>query len=143
MAKRNLPEDFSRQDELKPGSERSFGLVFAGVLALIGLWSIYAGWAHGWTWIGIAGAFALAALAAHKLLYWPNRLWFKLGLLLAAVVSPVALAVVYYGSVVPIGLLMKLLGKDPLRQQRDSKTDSYWISRNPPGPDPQSYKDQF
>ena len=72
-----------------------------------------------------------------------NRLWMRLGLLLGRVVSPVAIGVVYYVSVVPTGLLMRALGKDPLRLKFDREAVSYWIKRDPPGPDPRDMSDQF
>lgn len=72
-----------------------------------------------------------------------NRLWTVLGLLLYRVVSPLALALLFYFAVVPVGVLMRALGKDPLRLRRDAHAVSYWIPRDPPGPPPQSMKNQF
>jgi hypothetical protein len=63
--------------------------------------------------------------------------------LLHSIVSPVALAILFYGVVMPTGLLMRLLGKDPLRLRLDSRAASYWIERTPPGPDAESLKNQF
>src|SRR5207249_9397717 len=57
----------------------------------------------------------------------PNRLWFKLGLLLGKVVSPVALGILFYCVIAPIGVLARLAGKDPLRLKLDSGANSYWI----------------
>ena len=83
----------------------------------------------------------LAGLAVPKLLHPLNMLWTKLGLLLGRIVTPVVMFLVYAISVVPIGLLLRLFGKDLLRlKPADS---SYWIDRSPPGPPPESLKDQF
>jgi hypothetical protein len=91
----------------------------------------------------VAGVFALVAILRPTLLRHPNRLWTKLGLLLGKIVSPVALAILFYGVVAPIGMLVRLTGKDPLRLRLDSGAESYWIPRKPPGPPPESMTNQF
>ena len=63
-----------------------------------------------------------------------NRLWLRFGLLLAAVVSPIVLALLFYLTIAPIGFMMRLAGKDPMRSRRDPNATSYWIRREPPGP---------
>jgi hypothetical protein len=83
------------------------------------------------------------ALSVPRVLALPNRLWTKVGLVLFKVVSPVVLALVFYVTVTPINLLLRLLGKDilGLGWKRDDST--YWIARNPPGPAPDTLKNQF
>jgi hypothetical protein len=72
-----------------------------------------------------------------------NRLWLKFGLLLHKLVNPIMMAFVFFGAVLPTGLIMRALGKDPLRLKRRPDANSYWIERHPPGPAPKSMKDQF
>jgi hypothetical protein len=72
-----------------------------------------------------------------------NRLWFKFGLLLHAVVSPLVMGLLFYVAVWPTGLVMRALGRDLLRLKREPDSDSYWIVRRPPGPAPETMKDQF
>ena len=67
---------------------------------------------------------------APKVLALPNKLWFKFGLALGAVVAPVVMALVYFTTVVPIGLIMRLMGYDMLRQKLDKNVKSYWINRD-------------
>jgi len=50
---------------------------------------------------------------------------------------------VFFGTVLPTGLIMRLMGKDLLRLKREPEADSYWIRRRPPGPAPETMKDQF
>ena len=92
---------------------------------------------------GISGAFALVSVIKPSVLAVPNRLWMKLGLLLAKVVSPIALGILFYLVFMPIGLLMRIGGKDPLRLKFDRDAKSYWIQRDPPGPPPTSMTNQF
>ena len=126
--------------EIKRGSERGFGIVFAIVFALIGLYPLWNGdpvrlWA-----LIIALAFLALALIAPRTLALPNRLWFRLGMALGAIVAPIVMFVVYAIAVVPVGLVMRLLGKDLLRQRLDQNAKSYWINRERPVG---SMKDQF
>ena len=85
-------------------------------------------------------ATALLCPAALKLF---NRLWLKFRLLLHKVVNPIVMALVFFGAVLPTGLIMRALGKDPLRLKWQPDANSYWIDRSPPGPAPKSMKDQF
>jgi hypothetical protein len=115
----------------------------AVILAIIGAinW-----WHEGrlWPWLG-----AIAALLLMAGLLWPaalrplNWLWFKFGMLLHAVVNPVVMGLIFFVAVWPTGLAMRMFGKDPLRLKLGPERDSYWIVRQPPGPAPESMKDQF
>ena len=136
-------EDLTREQSVEASSDRAFGLVFAAVFLLIAGWPLWYGQAvRGWS-VGAAAAFALAALLKPSLLARPNRLWMRLGLVLAKIVSPLALGLLFYAVLAPFGLLVRLTGKDPLRLRRDPAASSYWIARKPPGPPPDSMTNQF
>jgi hypothetical protein len=127
----------------KTASDRSFGLVLAGFFELLGALGL---WRHSerWPlWVGLAVIAVALALATPKLLAPANRVWTKFGLLLHAVVSPIMLGLIFYLCIAPIGFLMRLSGKDPLRLRYEPQADSYWIKRVPPGPPPESFKNQF
>jgi hypothetical protein len=64
-------------------------------------------------------------------------------LLLHRIVSPLVLGVMFFGVVTPMGLVMRALGKDPLRLRFDRDARSYWIDRRPPGPAPDTLNNQF
>jgi hypothetical protein len=72
-----------------------------------------------------------------------NRLWLKFGILLHKVINPIVMALVFFATVLPTGLVMRALGKDLLRLKRQPNANSYWIERRPPGPTAESMKDQF
>ena len=93
--------------------------------------------------LGLSAVFLLLALVAPKILAPANRAWTKFGLLLHKIVSPIALGILFFGVVTPTGFVMRLLGKDLLRQRFDRSAKSYWIARTPPGPDAESLKNQF
>ena len=87
--------------------------------------------------------FLLFALVLPKALAPLNWVWTKFGLVLHRIVSPVVLGVLFYGVFTPLGIIMRLFGGDPLRLRFNPNAQSYWIERTPPGPAPDSLKDQF
>ncbi len=93
-------------------------------------------------------AIATTGLAlAHQDFFIPptDRLstWQHFGLILHQVTTPAILGLVYYGCFLPVGLLLRLSGKDPLNRRKQENIESYWVSRNPPGPEKNSIKLQF
>jgi hypothetical protein len=136
-------EDFCRQSPVRGSSDRSFGIVIAGFFAILGLLPLFWGDAVRWWALAAAAVFCAAALAAPRLLAPLNRQWTRLGLLLHRIVSPLVLGIMFFGMFMPIGLLMRISGKDPLRLRADPDARSYWIERIPPGPAAESLKNQF
>ena len=136
-------EDLSRRQEVKASSNRSFGWVFAIVFLIIALSPLVSGGALRWWSLIVSGLVAVVTMTAPALLTIPNRLWLRFGLLLHRIVSPVALAIMFYGVLTPMGVLMRAFGKDPLRLRRGGSAESYWIKRDPPGPKPESMSNQF
>ena len=124
------------------GSNRSFGLVFAGFFTLVSLWPLLRHeplrlWA-----LGIALVFFALGLFASDWLAPLNRIWFKLGLALHAVVSPVILGLLYFAILVPFAKILRWRGHDVLRlKQSDAAT--YWIARDPAGPRAGAMTKQF
>ncbi len=138
-----MHEDLNREHEVESGSERSFGIVFAAVFALYGLWPLIGGMSvRGWA-VAVAAVFLVLALTWTAPLRPLNRLWLRFGLLLHRVMSPLAMGLLFFGTVLPIGILMRLAGKDPLRLKREPEAASYWIPRSPPGPAPETMTNQF
>ena len=136
-------EDFGRGDEPKAGGERGFGMVFAIVFAVIGLWPLSdGGGIRLWALIA-ACLFAAAGLFWPTLLRPLNRVWFLFGMVLHKVVNPLVMGLLFYATITPIALVMRLMGKDPLRRRFDRQAKSYWIERRPAGPEPQSMRRQF
>ena len=138
-----LHVDVNRPQAAKLGSERSFGLVFAAVFLLVSVWPLLERAApHPWA-LGLAAGFALCAWLAPRLLAPLNLLWFRFGGLLHRIVSPVALAAIFYGVITPFAVVMRLFKRDALLLRRRSARPSYWVRREPPGPPPDSFGNQF
>jgi hypothetical protein len=127
----------------KMGSERNFGLVFAAVFALMGLAPlVHAGGVRLWP-LPVAAAFLAVTAVRPGALAPLNRLWFRIGILLGKVMTPVMMGVLFFVVVTPVGLLMRLCGKDPLRLKREPAAKSYWLERSGLGLTAESLKDQF
>jgi Saxitoxin biosynthesis operon protein SxtJ len=142
----SLHEDYRRPETVKGSSDRGFGLTVGGILLLIAAVRV---WRHsGYGAIELVlGAVGLClivlALVRAQSLSGLNRAWTRLGLLLFKVVNPVVLALIYLVTIVPIGLIMRACGHDPLRLKRDPSASTYWVKREPPGPAPETMINQF
>ena len=125
-------------------SERRFGLLFVVVCALVAAYGWHKGWAKFFVGAFVAASigFALAALFVPKVLRPLNFAWFKLGELMGKVVSPIVLGVIFYLLITPFGVIGRLFGRDELKLKRGN-LDTYWISREPPGPPGESFKNQY
>ena len=117
---------------VEESSPKSFGIVFSIVFLIVSLYPLtnfksISIWA-----LIVSIIFLLLAFLAPKILTLPNKLWFKFGILLGSIISPIVMAFVYFTTVLPIGLILRLLGKDILNQKLDKKSKSYWIERKEP-----------
>jgi hypothetical protein len=143
MATGTLHEDLRREDRTAGPSDRKFGLTLGAILALIAAvkavehspWSVI--------WGPLAAMLIVFALARPSLLSAPNQIWLRFGLLLHRIVNPVIMAILFYGTIAPIGLLMRALGKDPLRLRLDKTATSYWLTRSDERPQSESMRQQF
>lgn len=145
-------EAVAHVDDVKMGSDRSFGLVFATVFTLIGLWPTISirplprlelDAARLWALV-IALGFLAAALLFPAILKSLNWAWFKFGLAIGRVMNPIVMGILFFAVVTPMGLLMRALGKDLLRLKLDREAPSYWIRRETPSdPDDHSMKNQY
>lgn len=137
-------ELFTPSHAVKTSSDRAFGLVFAGVFSIVGVTLMYGGRGRAHLWFLLAGAlFLLAALLAPAILAPLNKIWTRFGMLLHAIVSPIVLGSIFFLVVMPIGLAMRLFGKNPLPLRFDQGAKTYWIKREPHGPASGGFRDQF
>ena len=113
-------------------TEKSFGVVFSVVFLIVALYPLTNSESlRIWALI-VSIIFFLLVFLAPKILVLPNKLWFKFGLLLGSIVAPIVMAFVYLVTVLPTGLIMRILGKDLLKQKLDQNAKSYWIKRSEP-----------
>lgn len=138
-----IHERLSLEEPIRRSSNRSVGLVFAAVFAVVGLAPMLRGDSpRGWAILMTVGLLTVA-LVFPRALGPLARAWLALGLALHAVVGPLVMALVYYTTVTPLGLLLRLAGKDVLRLRLDRAAPTYWIERAPPGPAADTMRRQF
>ena len=134
----------SEHDEIVVGpSDRNFGFTMASVFALIGVFGLYKGSSYAPLWLGIAAIFAGLTLWRPQSLELANRAWLRLGLLMYRVVNPVIMAILFFGAILPIGLVMRMFGKDFLKLARDRSSPTYWLPRSDPRQPSESMRQQF
>lgn len=111
-------------------SNRDFGLIFAAIFTVIGVFPILFGNGPRIWSVALAIAFVVVALALPIALNPLNKAWVKFGLLMHKIVNPVLMGLVFFITVLPTGLIMRLMGKDPMRRKLDREAKSYWINRD-------------
>ncbi len=124
-------------------SDKKFGLFFATVFTLSGAyfkWKLASAWDM--PLFVTALVIAVLAVAAPKQLAPLNMLWFQLGMVLGRVVSPIVLGGIFFLLITPVAVFMKLVGRDELHLKK-REVRSYWINREPAGPKPESFNNQF
>ena len=118
-------------DEIKISSNRSFGIVFFIVFLLISIYPLLND-DHLRIWsLIISIAFLILGLLNSKILFPLNKIWFKFGILLGKIISPLIMGLIFFVVVTPIGLLMRLFNKD-LINLKFNKSKSYWIEKKEP-----------
>ena len=125
------------------GSERSFGLVFGTLFAVIGLLPLFKGEDLRWWASCLAASFLAVALLRPAVLRPLNVVWFKFGLLLGHIITPLVMGLLYVLTVLPIGLYLRATERDLLRLRPQAAMKSYWIEREDSGPVKGSMKRQF
>jgi len=116
-------------DKVKIGSNRSFGIVFFIFFLIIGTYPIFfQGELRIWSLI-VSIIFLLLGIINSRFLTPLNLLWFKFGMLLGRIVSPIVMGLVFFLVVTPTGIIMRILNKDLLKLKKKN-TKTYWIERS-------------
>ena len=142
--RRNFHENFETKIKIKASSERGLGFVFAAVFAILGFWPIAIGGSIRLWFLAMAVTCLTIALTIPSALRPFNILWFHIGRILNKLANPILLGLIFFLTVTPTAIILKMLGKDLLRLRRTShESQSYWVNRRPPGPSAESMKKQF
>ena len=121
-----MPSD----SKIKISSNRSFGLLFFVVFLIVALWPLkYEEDIRSWS-LALSIIFLILGVLNSKLLTPLNKLWFKFGIFLGFIVSPIVMGIVYFLVVTPIGIFMRFLGKDLLKTNKTKSASTYWIKRD-------------
>ena len=121
--------EFEEKVELKIGSNRSFGITLGVIITLIFL---YFNTFHEWMLLPIlilGLSLFFLGIFYPRILTYPNIIWFKFGLFLGKIISPIVMSIIFIVTIIPIGFFMKLLKKDLLLMKFDASQSSYWVNK--------------
>ena len=113
---------------IKKSSNKNFGIVFFVFFVLIGFWPLLNDQSYRLWAIIISFIFLILGLINSKFLTPLNILWFKFGLFLGKIVSPIVMGIIFFVVVTPTGVLMRMMNKDPLNLKFNNNK-SYWIKK--------------
>ena len=144
LTDKNYHANHHEEGELQLPSDRSFAWVMTGACLVFGLLPVVA-WngAPQMILLAIGGVFLGLGLVAPSVLHPLNIIWMRFAGLLHMIVSPIVLGGLFFLVFTPMGLVIRLFGTDLLRLKYEQAERSYWIERTPPGPPPESMKNQF
>ena len=118
-------------DDIKISSNKSFGIVFFVVFLLISLYPLLNNESIRIWSLVVSLIFLILGILDFKILSPLNKIWFKFGILLGKVISPIIMGIIFFLVVTPTGVIMRLLGKDVLNL-KSSNIQSYWIEKTGP-----------
>lgn len=136
-------ERLAAEEDARAGSDRAFGITFAVVFTLIALFPLLHGGAFRLWALLVAAVFGAIALIRPSLLAPLNRIWFRFGMLLHKVVNPIILGLMFFVVLTPVAGITRLFGGKLLSLGYDKSLPSYWQRRSPPGPEPDTIRNQF
>ena len=125
-------------------SNRKFGFFFCMIFAALGVYSYLEDrMIVAFLFFGFSLLFLFITLVKADTLLPLNKLWMQFGFLLGMIVSPIVLGIIFFGLFTPIGIVMRLFGRDELRLKFKKKKQSYWIVRGSVTNQEDNFKNQF
>ena len=117
-----------KNSKIKISSNKSFGIVFFTVFLIIAIWPLLNGYGIRYWSLIISIVFLILGILNSKILTPLNKIWFKIGILLGNVISPIVMSIIFFLVVTPTSFIMKILRKDLLNLKKNTK-NSYWIKK--------------
>jgi hypothetical protein len=118
-----------KKNKIKIGSNRSFGIIFSIAFLIIAIWPLLSANEIRYWSLVISVIFLILGLIKSKILTPLNKIWYKIGILLGNLISPVVMGIVFFLVVTPTSIIMKILKKDLLNLKKNNNK-SYWIEKN-------------
>jgi len=121
-----------KYSNVEMSSTKSFGITFSIVFLIVALYPGF-GFKDIKIWaLLVSILFLILTYTSPKVLFLPNKLWHRFGILLGIIIAPIIMTLIYFLTVLPTGIIVRLLGKDLLKQKLDRNTNSYWELRTEP-----------
>ena len=139
----NWHETLHDEDVPAGSSDRAFGFLFSAIAGVLAALSEWQGRRGALVWAVVAAGFVAVTLVAPPLLGPLNRGWRRLALLLSKLTTPLIMGLLFFVVIAPVGVIMRLAGKDPLRLRFERESASYWLARSSEGDRQTSMTRQF
>jgi Saxitoxin biosynthesis operon protein SxtJ len=125
-------------------TDQIFGLFIAGLLVILSAYTGYRGADISVVCglISISFVIGLVAFLKPRLLVPLKKIWLMIGEIMGKIISPITLGIIFFMIITPISIIGRLMGRDELRLKR-RVAQSYWVNREPSGPDGDSFKNQY
>tara|TARA_B110001450_G_scaffold175779_1_gene164130 strand:- start:185 stop:577 length:393 start_codon:yes stop_codon:yes gene_type:complete len=121
----------NKNNYIKISSNKSFGLVFFIFFIIVSIYPLKTGGELRYWSLILSFIFLVLGLLNSSVLSPLNKAWFRFGLLLGSIVSPIVMGIIFFGVITPISLIMKFLRKD-LLNLKNNNNNTYWIEKNGP-----------
>ena len=121
-----------KSQQIKTSSNRSFGFVFFLFFLIIAVYPLFNSNSIYYWALFISFIFLVLSIMNSKILTPLNKIWFKFGLLIGLIISPLVMGLIYFVVVTPTSFIMKILGKDILNLKKNDKKNTYWIQKSEP-----------
>ena len=125
-----MTQDLRSHHSIESSNERSFGIVFAIFFAILSIYPVINKKDINLYLLILSIIILMIGIFKPSLLYYPNKIWFKFGIFLGKIVSPLVMGIIFFFTVTPTGMIMKLLKKDLLKKKLDVKVRTYWVKKN-------------
>tara|TARA_B100000676_G_C18025365_1_gene815263 strand:+ start:1235 stop:1642 length:408 start_codon:yes stop_codon:yes gene_type:complete len=125
-----MTQDLRSHHSIESSNERSFGIVFAIFFAILSIYPVINKKDINLYLLILSIIILIIGIFKPSLLYYPNKIWFKFGIFLGKIVSPLVMGIIFFFTVTPTGMIMKLLKKDLLKKKLDVKARTYWVKKN-------------
>ncbi len=129
-----------KNSKISMSSNKSFGIVFFIFFFILGIWPSINGNQINYILLILGFIFLILGLFNSKILTPLNFVWCKLGIYLGIIISPIIMGIIFFLIVTPIGVFMRLMGKDLIRNKKNKSFKTYWIERQK---EKSSMKNQF
>ena len=125
-----MSQDLGSHHSIERSNERSFGIVFTIFFLILSIYPIINKETINVFFLIISIIIFVITILRPSLFYFPNKIWFKFGILLGKIVSPLVMGIIFYLTVTPTGIIMRLLRKDLLKKKLEIKEKTYWVKKN-------------
>ena len=131
--------------EIKSGRKElhEFGLTIGAILVILGGVAVWRGKGVYPYFLGCGLVLIIAGIALPQILKWPQKIWMGFAVILGFFMSRLVLSILFYAVITPIGMIMRLFGKDILDQRIDKTATSYWKARDDARKTKESYLNQY